>query len=163
MNLPDRTCWASVKTPLGCIGLIASPRGIARVWFHPPPARASARARDPEALASWLAALRRALDGEPMDFSDWPLDWGGATRFQRRVWAVTRRIPWGQTRPYCWVAARAGDPRAARAVGQALAANPVPLVVPCHRVLRSDGGLGGFGGGLDLKRRLLKNEGVTDV
>jgi O-6-methylguanine DNA methyltransferase len=102
------------------------------------------------------------LSGERVEFGDWPLDMRQATPFQRRVWRAVRRIPWGQTRTYWWVAVRIGDPRAARAIGQAMGANPLPLVVPCHRVIRTGGGLGGFGGGLEMKRRLLTLEGNED-
>jgi len=87
--------------------------------------------------------------------------WLGATDFQRRVWRAARTIPWGQTRTYGELAAMAGSPRAARAVGQCMASNPVPLIVPCHRVIRCGGALGGFSavGGQALKRRLLEWEG----
>jgi O-6-methylguanine DNA methyltransferase len=74
----------------------------------------------------------------------------------------TREIPYGQTRSYGWLAARAGKPQAARAVGQAMAANPWPIIVPCHRVVSSNGHLGGYGGGLGMKERLLRLEGAID-
>ncbi len=75
--------------------------------------------------------------------------------------ATLSRIPRGETRSYTWVAEQVGRPRAVRAVGQAVGANPIPLVLPCHRVLRSDGSLGGFGGGLELKKALLRLEKVS--
>ncbi|MCK4262862.1 MAG: MGMT family protein, partial [Dehalococcoidia bacterium] len=81
-----------------------------------------------------------------------------ASPFQRSVWDVCQSIPYGETRSYAWVAGKLGLPRAARAVGQALARNPVPIIVPCHRVIGSDGELVGFGGGMDLKRLLLRIE-----
>ena len=87
-----------------------------------------------------------------------PVDLSGVPAFQRRVLQALRRVPYGRTITYGQLAARAGRPRAARAVGQAMAHNPVPLIVPCHRVVASGGGLGGFGGGLALKRRLLALE-----
>ena len=74
------------------------------------------------------------------------------------IWQATRSIPHGETRSYAWVAARAGNPLGARAAGQALGKNPLPVVVPCHRVVAADGGLGGFTGGLYLKRKLLALE-----
>lgn len=83
---------------------------------------------------------------------------GWATPFQRRVWEAVSHIPFGQTRSYGWVAIQAGSPKGARAVGQAMRRNPVPLIVPCHRVIASDGSLGGFTGGLAMKKRLLENE-----
>lgn len=80
------------------------------------------------------------------------------TEFQRRVYAVVRRIPKGQVRSYQWVAAKLGNPKAARAVGQALRRNPWPEMVPCHRVIKSDGSLGGYAWGVKKKRRLLQQE-----
>ncbi len=83
------------------------------------------------------------------------LDLSATTPFQRAVWQATRTIPYGETRSYRWVAERIEKPGAARAVGQALGRNPVPLIVPCHRVVASDGKPGGFTGDLELKKRLL--------
>lgn len=97
--------------------------------------------------------------GEPVAFPD-RLDLDHSTPFLRAVWQATREIPRGETRSYGWLAQRVGHPGAARAVGQAMRLNPLPIVIPCHRVVASDGGLGGYGGGLDLKRRLLRLEGA---
>jgi methylated-DNA-[protein]-cysteine S-methyltransferase len=83
---------------------------------------------------------------------------GGQTTFTRRVLKAAMEIPWGETRSYSWVARRIGEPGAARAVGQALGRNPVPLMIPCHRVIKEDGSLGGFGQGTDWKERLLELE-----
>lgn len=101
--------------------------------------------------------LHRYFNGERVDFHD-RLDLSGATRFQQDVWAITKNIPYGQTRSYGWVAVQLGKPKAMRAVGQALGRNPLPIIIPCHRVVRSDGGLGGFSGGLDMKKLLLRLE-----
>ena len=105
--------------------------------------------------------LRRYFAGEPVAFPD-KLDLSRGTRFQRAAWQAVRSIPYGETRSYAWVASqacRAERPeRAARAAGRAMATNPVPIIVPCHRVVGSDGSLTGFGGGLDMKRRLLEME-----
>jgi methylated-DNA-[protein]-cysteine S-methyltransferase len=89
-----------------------------------------------------------------------PLDLQGFSPFVRRVWKTTQRVPFGQTRSYGWIARQAGKPRAYRAVGNALGKNPVPIVIPCHRIVRSNGSLGGFGAGLPWKKRLLVHEGV---
>jgi methylated-DNA-[protein]-cysteine S-methyltransferase len=81
-----------------------------------------------------------------------------ATNFQKKVWEVVKTIPYGQTRTYKWVAEKIGNPKAFRAVGQALKKNPLPGIIPCHRVIRSDGKLGGFSKGSKEKERLLKSE-----
>lgn len=92
---------------------------------------------------------------------DIPLDLGWSPNFFGRIWEVCRTIPYGETRNYRWLAERAGNNLAVRAAGQAMARNPIPLVIPCHRVIDSSGGLHGFGGGLPLKRRLLDLEAVS--
>ena len=91
------------------------------------------------------------------------IDWNaiGGTPFQRRVWRAISSIPWGETRSYAWLARRAGSPRAYRAAAQACGANPLPPLIPCHRVIASDGTIGGFSGGLTLKRKLLMLEGIS--
>ncbi len=101
-------------------------------------------------VREYLAGRRRAFH--------LPLDPITGTPFARAVWQACAEIPYGQTRSYGWIAERIGRPRAARAVGTALGANPLPLVIPCHRVVRSTGGLGGFGGGIVMKKRLLALE-----
>lgn len=104
--------------------------------------------------------LKRYFAGDPVDLRGHPVDLSGLPRFFRRALLAARGIPYGKTRSYAWVAARAGAPAAVRAAGQAMARNPVPLVVPCHRVLGAAGALTGFGGGLAMKRALLELEGV---
>jgi O-6-methylguanine DNA methyltransferase len=101
--------------------------------------------------------LKRYFTGEPVRFRV-PLDLSTGTAFQRKVWRVLQQIPYGQTRSYAWVARQIGSPRATRAVGIACGANPVPILVPCHRVVRSDGSLGGFSAGVGWKARLLALE-----
>lgn len=88
-----------------------------------------------------------------------PLDWSGATEFQQRVWRALLGIPAGETRSYGEIARAIGNPKAVRAVGGACGANPVPVLVPCHRVLAANHKIGGFSSGLDWKRRLLAREG----
>jgi len=106
--------------------------------------------------------LRAYYAGHKVDFPD-ALDLSTATPFQREVWEATRLIPYGETRSYKWVAEQIAKPKAVRAVGQALGKNPLPVIVPCHRVLASNGGLGGFGGGLDMKRFLLQMEAKSGI
>jgi O-6-methylguanine DNA methyltransferase len=103
--------------------------------------------------------LERYFMGERIRF-DVPLDLSGGTPFQQSVWRGAQKIAFGKSETYGSLAAKLGKPRATRAVGSALGANPVPIIVPCHRVLRSGGGLGGFSRGLDAKRKLLEIEGI---
>jgi methylated-DNA-[protein]-cysteine S-methyltransferase len=110
-------------------------------------------------VAALVEKLQAYFDGEAVDFDE-PLDKSIGTEFQRRVWAITRAIPRGQTRTYGQIARQAGSPGAARAVGQSMARNPWPIVVPCHRVVGSDGSLTGFGGGVEMKHRMLAMEGA---
>ena len=91
------------------------------------------------------------------------LDLGDITRFQQSVWQVVRTIPYGETRSYGWVADKLGLPKAARGVGQALARNPLPIVIPCHRVIGNNGSLGGFGGGVEVKEFLLRLERASSI
>jgi methylated-DNA-[protein]-cysteine S-methyltransferase len=101
--------------------------------------------------------IKHYLNGKPVSFPD-RLNLSWASSFQRDVWKVTQSIPYGETRAYAWIAGELNKPEAARAVGQALARNPLPIIIPCHRVICSDGSLGGFGGGALWKRRLLEIE-----
>jgi O-6-methylguanine DNA methyltransferase len=112
-----------------------------------------------KAIAGALEAqLREYLEGERRAF-DIPLDIAGGSEFRRRVWQVVAAIPYGETLSYAEVAAEAGNPSAYRAAGSACGANPIVIVIPCHRVVGSDKRLHGFGGGLDTKAWLLQHEG----
>jgi methylated-DNA-[protein]-cysteine S-methyltransferase len=110
-----------------------------------------------------LDAVRRELDeyfaGRRTEF-DTPIDWAQLAGFTRKVLRATARIGYGKTGTYASVASRAGSPRAVRAAGNALGANPIPVIVPCHRVLRTGGALGGYAGGPERKEYLLRLEGV---
>ena len=148
-----------ISTPIGPLGIEASARGLCRVEFGAS-RRGAERAGSPEArehLARAVRQLREYFAGRRKDF-DLPLDMGG-TEHQRRVWRALQGIGFGRTLTYGEVARKLGIPRAARAVGRACATNPVPVVVPCHRVLGGDGKLHGFGGGLWRKEKLLEHEG----
>jgi methylated-DNA-[protein]-cysteine S-methyltransferase len=112
-----------------------------------------------------LDEVRRELDlyfEGKLDSFDLPLDWQLSGGFRQRVLRAINRIPYGQTRSYTEMARKAGNERAVRAAGTACGSNPIPLVVPCHRVLRTGGALGGYGGGLPMKEGLLQLEGVLD-
>ncbi len=101
--------------------------------------------------------FRRYWQGEAIAFAD-KIDLSGATGFEQRVWQAVQSIRYGETRSYKWVALKIGCPQASRAVGQTLAKNPLPIVVPCHRVIASNGNLGGFSGGAEMKKYLLHLE-----
>jgi len=111
---------------------------------------------DPRRLQRLTIQLREFFDGSRTEF-DLPLSPRG-TEFQKQVWSVLRRIPFGSTRSYQEIATTIGRPAATRAVGAANGSNPIPIVVPCHRVIGSNGSLTGFGGGLPVKRWLLEHE-----
>lgn len=111
-------------------------------------------------LLSLADDLQRYFDGQAVDLTRHPIDVEGEPAFRRRVLLATRRVPYGQVRTYGWLAGQVGAARAQRAAGQAMRWNPLPLVIPCHRIVRADGKLGGFGGGSDMKRALLQLEGV---
>ncbi|MDW8102839.1 MAG: methylated-DNA--[protein]-cysteine S-methyltransferase [Anaerolineae bacterium] len=112
-----------------------------------------------DALQELKGCLTRYFKGERVNFN-FPLDLRTGTAFQKKVWEEVRSIPWGQTRTYGEVAARVGKPGAARAVGQALARNPLPIIIPCHRVIGASGNLTGFSGGIELKKKLLALERI---
>ena len=112
--------------------------------------------RDDQAHRDWVEPIRRFVAGQESQL-DLPLDVQG-TPFQKQVWQVLRKIPYGETRTYADIAREMGRPAAVRAVANACAANPTALIVPCHRVVRSDGGLGGYRWGPERKRRLLAQE-----
>jgi len=111
-------------------------------------------------IRKFRAKLARALAGEAVSFSLGLLDMNSGTAFEKAVWTACARIPRGAVVSYGELAACAGSPRGARAVGQVMARNPFPIVIPCHRVIRGDGTLGGYGGGLTMKKALLAREGV---
>lgn len=158
------------------ISVEASERGVRRIDSGEAPrrARTAVRGRAGERIhATGGAAARRLAERAKKELSEYlqgrrsfftvPVDFSTLPAFQRRVLEATYRIPFGETRTYAWIARRIGHPRAARAVGTALARNPVPLIVPCHRVLRSDGALSGYALGVGMKERLLALERTTPV
>jgi methylated-DNA-[protein]-cysteine S-methyltransferase len=155
-----------LESPLGPLSLFFSPRGLAALAFAEEAADLPADCRADSALTSAILPLVTAareelvnyFRGRPADFRRLTLDLQG-TPFQKRVWRELQRIPHGQPISYKELARRAGSPKAFRAVGQANALNPIPIIVPCHRVIAADGSLGGYSSGLDRKRWLLKHEG----
>ena len=167
--------YTSLETPLGELFLAATEAGVCRISWHATEAEFTAEladlgapaVRDDAGLASQRMALSEHLAGRRRTL-DLPLDAGRETEFQRRVREVVRSIPWGETLTYGEVANLAGSPGAARAVGGVMATNPVPLLIPCHRVLGHGDTLHGYGGNgcsnrLDEKARLLEMEGLRVI
>ena len=158
------------KTSWGWMGLSETTKGIDAVvlpkrskqavlsHLNGPAGRAddawpSQRLQDArQQIEDYLGGARQAFD--------LPLDFSSGTTFQRQVWRILQRVPYGKLRSYQWVATRVGGRRYARAVGNAVGANPLPLIVPCHRIVAQDASLGGFSGGLPTKRKLLMLEGT---
>ncbi len=153
--------FARVATPIGTLTLVATDDGLREIRFagRPPPDGAT-EAPDDRVLAEAARQLGEWFAGERTAF-DLPLDLGAATAFQRRAWLALADVPYATTRSYGEQADRLGAPRAARAVGAANGHNPLPVVLPCHRLVGADGSLTGFGGGLDVKRALLDHEAAT--
>ena len=161
--------YATLDSPAGSLLLAATPRGLIRLAYLDDDQELDAvlaqlaRKVSPRILAAprRLDEPRRELDqyfaGARRRF-EFDLDWQLTRGFGRRVLGATARIPFGSVSTYKQVAAQAGSPRGSRAAGNALGANPIPIVVPCHRVLHASGGLGGYTGGLDRKRLLLDIE-----
>lgn len=158
------------KSPWGWMGISEGRKGINGIALPQPSKRralAVLRKQDPEVflmepsprlsvaqaqVLDYLAGRRRAFD--------FPLDLSQGTAFQRQVWRTLLRVPYGKLRSYQWVASRVGGRQYARAVGNAVGVNPLPIVVPCHRIVAQDATLGGFSGGLPAKRKLLTLEGT---
>lgn len=141
--------WTS--SGISTISLSLTHRTRVRTLEHSPPTF----------VTTALQRLHTYFRSEPTIFSDIPLDPPSGTPFQHAVWSGCQTIPWGQTRSYAWLASHINRPTAVRAVANALGRNPLPIIIPCHRVIRSDGTLGGFTLGLPIKTKLLRLESVS--
>jgi methylated-DNA-[protein]-cysteine S-methyltransferase len=151
--------WTQLKLFDGVdLRLVASASGIRAIEFDPGPVSEGQRNDRNPLLTEAVRQLRAYFAGALREFR-LPLDMQG-TEFQKRVWGQVAAIPYGETRSYLQIATAIGSPRAVRAVGAANGANPVPIVVPCHRVIGAKGKLVGYGGGLAMKKRLLELEGA---
>jgi methylated-DNA-[protein]-cysteine S-methyltransferase len=165
--------WSQVESPFGALYLAATDQGLAWVSWRQPHADAVVAileerfpdrpvVTDAQALAGWATQLVEYFAGKRTVF-DLPVDLTALSDFERSVLEAARSIPYGEVIPYAEVARRIENPGASRAVGNALGHNPVAIVVPCHRVVKSDGSLGGYTGGEQFKRRLLAIEGRLDL
>nr|WP_107907154.1 methylated-DNA--[protein]-cysteine S-methyltransferase [Streptomyces chartreusis] len=170
----QQVVWAVVGSDIGPLMLAATRDGLVSVVFHATPKvrdtmldRLASRlgvepveAPDSPLLAEAIRQMEQYFAGTRRDF-ELPLDWSLISGFNRQVLReLAKGVPFGTVVGYGDLAGRVGQPGAAQAVGVAMGANPLPVVVPCHRVVESDGGIGGFGGGLETKRKLLALEGV---
>ncbi len=163
--------YVTFTTDMGWVGIQASTKGLLAATL---PQRSAEEANRllgnsvnqatwaPHQFADLVERLKDYFSGRKVSFPD-GLDLSGATAFQREVWQITRLIPYGETRSYLWVAKQIKKPGAVRAVGQALGRNPLAIIIPCHRVVASDGKLGGFGGGVEMKRHLLCLEASANI
>ncbi len=166
----DRLTRFAPMPHFGELGVTVTPQGLVAVLWGRPEPQGSGEAGSPggdadpleSVAAQWLSHIREYLEGRRRTFP-LPIAWESLPPFQRAVLRTTFAIPYGQVRTYGEIAAAIGRPKAARAVGRALATNPMPLVIPCHRVVGKGGRLHGYGGpgGLETKAWLLRLEGVT--
>lgn len=168
--MADELRYVTFNTDMGWVGILGSAKGLRCVTL---PQRSAQEGRQllgkiddatwaPHLFDDLVQRFKLYFSGHMVTFPD-ELDFSGATPFHLRAWEQTRLIPYGETRSYAWVAEQVGRPGAARAVGQAMASNPLPIIIPCHRVITSDGRLGGFGGGLEMKRQLLSLEAAASI
>ncbi len=163
--------YDSVDSPIGVLLVATTDKGLVRISFPTETEgvvldelarRVSPRVvKAPARVAAVARELDEYFEGRRRTF-DTPLDWRLVGPYARKVLRATAAIPFGKVSTYREVARKAGNPAASRAAGNALGSNPIPVVVPCHRVLRTNGSLGGYGGGLDVKERLLRLEGALD-
>jgi AraC family transcriptional regulator of adaptative response/methylated-DNA-[protein]-cysteine methyltransferase len=157
--------YVVTDSPLGPLLVAATSRGICRLTFNEDAGALHRRfpnadiRPDDGTIAPWVEGAMKAIR-TPSEAPDVPVDVRG-TAFQEAVWQELRKIPLGETRSYADIAAAIGQPGAVRAVGTANGSNPVSVLVPCHRVIRADGSLGGYGGGIENKKKLLAAEGIT--
>lgn len=146
---------------VGMLELRVSDKGLTSIRFVESPDHAVPDSTDP-IMNQLISELDSYFRKELKEFSV-PIDIDSGTAFQKRVWEALCEIPYGETRSYREVAESVGDPKGARAVGSANGRNPIPIVIPCHRVINADGKLGGYSSGLPIKEALLKLEGASPI
>jgi len=158
-------------TPFGWGGLVGGAAGLQKIYLPEPDrdclldrmaAQFPGMSCGGAAFKETVRELQKYFNGK-VPYFNCPLDYAPATEFQIKVWQTASAIAYGQVRTYGWLAQAIGSPRAMRAVGSALGRNPFPIIIPCHRVIREDGGMGGFSAvqGVELKKSLLRLEGVA--
>ena len=157
--------YTSVDSPIGAAFIASTPKGICAITlavseeaFLSEIKEYGAPQRDDKRFIELIKDLKDYFSGKEADFHKYHLDTSTGTEFQKKVWRKLLDIPYGETRSYKWLADEVGSPKGFRAVGGANGKNPVPIIIPCHRVINSDGTLGGYSGGVWIKEWLLKLE-----
>jgi methylated-DNA-[protein]-cysteine S-methyltransferase len=145
--------YDTFKSPLGALYLILTGKILREIEFKKP----TEVIRKGEAPPLIKKELKEYFENGREDFTQ-KIDFAKGTEFDRNVWLALKEVPYGETRTYKWLAEKVGKPAASRAVGQALSRNPLPILLPCHRIIESDGSIGGYSAGVDIKRRLLEIE-----
>lgn len=164
MRPPQTLYYARIESPAGKLLLAAGERGLRHLQFGgelPRPKKNEVWIESPQMLKPYAEQIKAYFQGELREFTC-KLDLEG-TEFQRKCWNALLRIPYGKTCSYADIARKVGSPRSFRAVGQANHHNPIAIIVPCHRVITSSGTLGGYGGGLEVKKMLLELETQTPL
>ena len=165
-SMTEELHYITFNTSMGWVGILASAKGLLGTTLPQSSAQEAClllgnslnqASWSPHLFTDLAERFQAYFSGYQPAFPE-ELNLSGATPFQCEVWQITRLIPYGEIRSYAWVANQIKRPRASRAVGQALGRNPLPIIVPCHRVVASDGKLGGFGGGIEMKRDLVSLE-----
>ncbi|MFQ5580732.1 MAG: methylated-DNA--[protein]-cysteine S-methyltransferase [Nitrospiria bacterium] len=166
METHDKLSYDRLDTPLGPLWMVMSRKGLSYLaWDHSESdffarmrdSTGAAPARNAQRLRHWHSLLHRYFSSERIIF-DRAISFMRGTPFQKKVWQKLAEIPYGEVRSYQWIADQLSLGRAARAVGNACGKNPLPIVLPCHRVIHQDGSLGGYTGGLAIKKKLLAIE-----
>ncbi|MBI5739096.1 MAG: methylated-DNA--[protein]-cysteine S-methyltransferase [Nitrospirae bacterium] len=150
----SQSVYDTFDSPLGTLYLTFSDSFLTAVSFSKPSGVPFKKGSAPE---SFIRELSAYFNGENSSFTQ-QIRFLAGTDFEKKVWSALNKIPFGETRSYKWLAGKIGKPAAARAVGGALSKNPIPIVIPCHRVIESDGSLGGYSSGVNVKKRLLEME-----
>jgi methylated-DNA-[protein]-cysteine S-methyltransferase len=151
--------YDTLESPIGTVYLVFSVSSLTEIVFEKPKGIVF-RANDRSAAAK--TELTEYFEGKRVEFT-LQTEFLLGTEFEKSVWTDLTRIPYGETRTYKWLAEKTGHPQASRAVGNALGKNPIPIVFPCHRIIESDGSIGGYSSGVDIKRRLLEIEYYTKL
>ncbi len=147
------------ESPIGSLYLIFSSKLLTGISFKKPLQIAFKKGSAPEGFVKELEDYFQGIDN---DFSQ-KIKFLKGTDFEKKVWSCLKNISFGETKTYKWIAEKIGSPSATRAVGQALSRNPLPIVLPCHRIIESDGSIGGFSSGVNIKRRLLELEYYSKI